>query len=191
MARRPLRLPDVLADSERAALLAQPNPKCATGLRNLCMLRLMLDTGLRVGEVLALQVRDLEWMAGKLTVRQGKGAKDRVVWVGEELLELLRQWREKKPISANGLLFTTLKGDELDTRYVRAMVKRLGLKAGIEKDLHPHLLRHTMATDLLRATKNLRLVQKALGHSNITTTTIYAHIVDGELEEAMKGLRGT
>jgi integrase/recombinase XerD len=154
------------------------------------MLRLMLDAGLRVGEVLALQVRDLDWTAGKLMIRQGKGAKDRVVWINEDLLALLREWRERRP-AANGLLFTTLKGGELDARYIREMVKRLARKAGIEKDIHPHLLRHTMATDLLRATKNLRLVQKALGHSNITTTTIYAHIVDGELEEAMKELRST
>jgi integrase/recombinase XerD len=151
------------------------------------MLRLMVDAGLRVGEVLALQMRDLDWTAGKLMIRQGKGAKDRVVWINEDLLVLLRQWRERRP--TGDVLFTTLKGDELDSRYVREMVKRLARKAGIEKDVHPHLLRHTMATDLLRATKNLRLVQKALGHSNITTTTIYAHIVDGELEEAMKGLR--
>ncbi|MDP2858074.1 MAG: tyrosine-type recombinase/integrase [Bacillota bacterium] len=189
MAGRPLRLPEVLTDTEREALLAQPNPKCPTGLRNQCMLRLMVDAGLRVGEVLALQVRDLDWAAGKVMIRQGKGAKDRVVWINEDLLELLRQWRERRPAGSNGLLFTTLQGGELDARYIRELVKRLAKRAGIEKDVHPHLLRHTMATDLLRSTKNLRLVQKALGHSNITTTTIYAHIVDGELEEAMKGLR--
>ena len=69
------------------------------------------------------------------------------------------------------------------------MVKRVAEQAGIVKDIHPHSLRHSFATDLLRATKNLRLVQKALGHSNIETTTIYAHIVDEELESAMKELR--
>ena len=69
------------------------------------------------------------------------------------------------------------------------MVKRMVARAGIEKDIHPHSLRHTFATDLYRKTKNLRITQKALGHSNIATTEIYTHIVDDELENALKSLR--
>jgi integrase/recombinase XerD len=69
------------------------------------------------------------------------------------------------------------------------MVKRLAKQAGIAKDVHPHMLRHTFATDLLRKTKNLRLAQKALGHAQITSTQIYTHIVDDELEEALKTFR--
>ena len=69
------------------------------------------------------------------------------------------------------------------------MVKRLARQAGIDKDVHPHMLRHTFATDLFRKTKNIRLIQKALGHAQITTTQIYTHIVDDELEEAMKTFR--
>ena len=69
------------------------------------------------------------------------------------------------------------------------MVKRYGERAGIRKDVHPHTLRHAFATDLYRQTKNIRLVQKALGHSNLSTTQIYTHIVDDELEAAMKQLR--
>jgi integrase/recombinase XerD len=74
-------------------------------------------------------------------------------------------------------------------RYLRCMVKRLAKQAGIDKDVHPHMLRHTFATDLLRQTKNLRLAQKALGHAQITSTQIYTHIVDDELEEALKTFR--
>ena len=69
------------------------------------------------------------------------------------------------------------------------MVKRLATKAGISKDVHPHTLRHTFATDLYRQTKNLRLTQKALGHSQISSTMIYTHIVDDEMEEALKTFR--
>ena len=69
------------------------------------------------------------------------------------------------------------------------MVKRLATKAGISKDVHPPTLRHTFATDLLRKTKNLRLTQKALGHSHISSTIVYTHIVDDELEEALKTFR--
>ena len=83
---------------------------------------------------------------------------------------------------SSDLLFTSLDGSRpISERWLRKMVKRVAEQAGIVKDIHPHSLRHTFATDLLRATKNLRLVQKALGHSNIETTTIYAHIVDEEL----------
>ena len=87
--------------------------------------------------------------------------------------------------------FRTKTGRPLVTRYLRLMVANLAGKAGISKHIHPHTLRHTFATDLLRKTKNLRLVAKALGHSDksIGTTMIYTHIVDDEMEEAMKGLR--
>lgn len=69
------------------------------------------------------------------------------------------------------------------------MVKRYAKRAGIEKDIHPHTLRHTFATDLLRQAKNIRLVQKALGHSSLSTTQIYTHIVDEELGDALKSFR--
>ncbi len=183
------RVPDVLSSSEQARLCRQPNRRSPTGLRNLCMLRVMLDAGLRAAELLALGVQDIDWRTGKLLVRQGKGQKDRVLWVNTETLELLRQWRECHPLAHPTLLFTTLTGRALRTNYLRAMVKRYGRKAGLTKDVHPHLLRHTFATDLYRETKNIRLVQKALGHANLATTMIYTHIVDDELEEALKQLR--
>jgi len=69
------------------------------------------------------------------------------------------------------------------------MVKRYAAKAGIEKDVHPHTLRHTFATDLYRETTNIRLTQKALGHANLSTTQIYTHVVDEELEGALKSFR--
>jgi integrase/recombinase XerD len=187
-AQSPKKLPEVLTDAERKKLLAQPNPKAPTGLRNLCMMHLMLNAGLRVAETLGLKNRDLDWMSGKLMVREGKGAKDRTLWLGEDDLELVRTWRERRPVQ-NELLFVTLQGGRLNDRYIRTMVKRLAQKAGIDKDVHPHTLRHTFATDLYRDTKNIRLVQKALGHADLSTTMIYTHIVDEELEEALKVFR--
>jgi len=77
----------------------------------------------------------------------------------------------------------------MNDRYVRDFVKRYALKVNIKKDVHPHTLRHSFATDLLRSTGNIRLVQKALGHVSIATTMIYTHIVDEQLESALKGLR--
>ena len=152
------------------------------------MIRLMLNAGLRSSEVLNLKVNDLNWMSGKLSIRQGKGQKDRILWLNEEDLELLQLWRERHP-EQRDLLFTTLQGRPVSDRYLRAMVKRVADKAGIEKRVHPHLLRHSFATDLYRETKNIRLVQKALGHEDLSTTMIYTHIVDEELEDALRNFR--
>ena len=137
-----------------------------------------------------IKTRDIDWSSGKLMVRQGKGKKDRSSWIGEEDLALLQRWVIKKArLPESAWLFTTRDGKLIDTRYLRFMVKRLAKKAGISKDVHPHTLRHTFATDLYRQTKNLRLTQKALGHSQISSTMIYTHIVDDEMEEALKTFR--
>ena len=182
------RLPEVLTKEERIALMNQPNSKAPTGLRNLAVMRIMSNVGLRSSEAVNLQVKDIDWVSGKITIRQGKGNKDRALWMGENDLELLKRWRERRPIESPHL-FTTLKGGPLSDRYLRTMVKRYATKAGIDKDIHPHTLRHTFATDLYRETKNIRMVQKALGHSDLSTTMIYTHIVDDEMEGALKVFR--
>jgi site-specific recombinase XerD len=188
--RKPQRLPEVLTHEEQEALLRQPNAKHLHGLRNLCLLRVMLNTGLRAAEVLRVKIRDIDWSSGKLMVRQGKGKKDRSLWVGEEDLALLKLLIAKTSrLPESELVFTNRDGKLICSRYLRTMVKQLATKAGISKDVHPHTLRHTFATDLFRQTKNLRLTQKALGHSQISSTIIYTHIVDDEMEEALKTLR--
>jgi len=192
MARRPFRIPEVLTPEEQEALLRQPNRRYPTGERNHLLLRLMLDAGLRVSEACNLRWKDIDLNTGKLTVRQGKGAKDRVLWVGEDDLDLLRTWRERQAKDVQGertYIFTTLAGKPVSPRYVQYMVKRCKAKAGITKDIHPHSLRHSFATDLYRDTGKIRLVQKALGHANLSTTQIYTHIVDEELEDALKSFR--
>jgi len=186
------KIPEILTDAEQKALLAQPNPRYPTGERNLVMLRFMLDTGLRLSEAIYLQWRHIDLNSGKVMVREGKGKKDRTLWTGEENLEQLKAWRERQTSVVGQsceLVFTTLKGGKLDPRYIQRMVKRLAVKAGIEKNIHPHTLRHSFATDIYRDTSNIRLTQKALGHANLATTQIYTHIVDEELEEAMKSFR--
>ena len=182
------KIPDTLNDIERTQLLKQPNIKAPTGLRDAAILRLMINAGFRSGEVLSLQTTDIDWISGKILIKEGKGKKDRVVWINEADLEFLRKWKEIKPNSP--LLFSTLKGNKINDRYLRAMVKRRALRAGINKNVYPHLLRHSFATDLLRETKNIRLVQKALGHAHLSTTMIYTHIYDDELADAMKSFRG-
>ena len=186
------KLPEVLTAEEQAALLAQPNPRYPTGERNRLLLSVMLNTGLRLSEATGLQWRDLDLNTGKLFVRQGKGAKDRVLWVGSHDLELLRHWKERQAATAVAIprhVFTTLDGKPVSGRYVQQMVKRCAARAGIVKRVYPHMLRHTFATDLYCESRNIRLVQKALGHADLSTTMIYTHIHDEEVEQAMRALR--
>lgn len=185
----PRKLPKVLSDEERQALLGQLNTRYPTPHRNLCMLRLMLEAGLRAGEVVALRPEHLDMQTCRLIVREGKGAKDRVLWISDELRDLIGEWLQRRPKCA--WLFPTRDGGQVQTRYLRALVKRLARKAGVAEGekVSPHTLRHTFATDLLRETKNIRLVQKALGHASLASTMIYTHIVDEELEEALRSFR--
>jgi len=185
---RPRRLPTTLTTAERLALLAAPRLRAPTGHRDLCMLTLMLNAGLRASEVLHLHVHDIDWTSGQLVVREGKGKRDRMLWLNEADLELLRAWKARRPI-ATALLFTTLHGTPVKDRDLRAMVKRRARKVGIPKDVHPHMLRHTFATDLYRVTKDIRLVQKTLGHTDLSTTMIYTHVVDDAVAHAMRSLR--
>ena len=196
------KLPDVLTEKEIAALLKQPNKRAPTGLRNFCIMRIMLDAGLRASEVINLNVNDIDWESGWLKVRQGKGKKDRILWLNEDALGLLKGWRNQRLVIRDegsegnkgdkcnsDRLFVTLDGKTLSDRYLRAMVKRYASKAEISKNVHPHTLRHTFGTDLYKSTRNIRLVQKALGHADLSTTMIYTHIMDEELEDAMKSFR--
>ena len=184
---RPRRLPTVLTRPEVTALLARANPRYLTGHRDRCLMQLMLHAGMRAAEVLALTVYDVEWLSGQLTVRQGKGQKDRILWLNETLLEELRRWRARRQPTRP--VFPTRKGTPVYSAALHAMVKRRGRKAGLgHKDVHPHMLQHTCATELYRQAKDIRLVQKALGHADLRTTMIYTHIVDADLDAALKGL---
>ena len=186
--RRCRKIPEVLTTEEQERLLLQLNHSRLLDLRNLCMLKLMVDNGLRISETIHLGVRDIDWKRGSFIVRQGKGNRDRVLYLNDENLALLKRWKKERPIQCS-LLFTTMQGHPVYDVYIRQVVKRLTKKAAIEKNVHPHTLRHSFATDLYRHTKDIRLVQKALGHADISTTMIYTHIVDDDLEDALRNFR--
>lgn len=183
---RSKRLPKVLTPDEQRALVAQPNPRYISGLRNRCLLRVALEAGLRASELTHLRPEHLDMLTCRLVVREGKGAKDRVLWISDDLRDLIGRWLERR--LASPWLFPTRDGGQLDTRYLRTMVKHYAVKAAVSEPerVTPHVLRHTFATDLLRETKNIRLVQKALGHSDVSTTMIYTHVFDEELEQALR-----
>jgi site-specific recombinase XerD len=185
---RPDRLPKFLTDAEVERLLEQPNPRYYTPHRDRLYFRLMLNAGLRVSEAVALKPEHVDLNTGKIDVREGKGAKDRVVYVGNGLLDDLREWMERRPESE--YLLPTNGGGQVHPSHLRQSVKRYAEKAGIDEldRVSPHTLRHTFATKLYRETGKIRKVQKALGHSDISTTMIYTHIVDEELQSDMVGL---
>ncbi len=191
------KIPVVLTGDEQRDLLDQFNTRYVTTHRNKVMYRLMLNTGLRVSEVTALRWNNIDFDSNKLMVREGKGAKDRTLWISEDISEDLREWRDRQAEELgerSKYVFTTMRegksGNRLSIQQVWETLKTYVRKAGIEKNVSPHTLRHTFATDLYRETKDIRLVQKALGHSDLSTTMIYTHIVDDELEEALKNFRG-
>ena len=106
-------------------------------------------------------------------------------------IDRLRSWRERQAgrcVQCDHV-FSTLQGQPLGYRYVQRMVKRYAVKAGIDKNVSPHTLRHSFATDLYRETSKIRLVQEVLGHSDLSTTMIYTHIFDEEVESALKSFR--
>ncbi len=188
------KIPVVLSEGEQKAILKTFNERYPTRVRDKTMVMVMLRTGLRLAETLDLMWRNVNLMTGQMGVFGGKHGKDRIIWLDEVGLEQMRKWRERQAeeLAKRGIegpadrVFTTLKGGRLDDGNVRRMVYRHTERAGIQKNVSPHTFRHTFATDLYRETQNIRLVQKAMGHADLSTTMIYTHIVDGELEEAMK-----
>ncbi len=193
---RSKKLPKILTKEEQKKLLDIFNTRYPTQLRNKTMIKLMLDTGIRLSEIVNLKWKNINLINGKIEIIEGKGAKDRILWVNEKTLEELKKWKEvqtKETQKRNinkfpKYVFTTLKGKKIIGSNIRNMLYKYSQKAGIKR-ISPHTLRHTFATELYRNTKNIRLVQKALGHSELSTTMIYTHIVDDELENAMKKMR--
>ena len=153
--------------------------RAPTGVRNAALLSLLAYSGLRVGEALALQVKDLERGANgrvSLNVRRGKGARQRAALLFEPALPYLDRWldtRRRLGINGQQPLFCTLKGGLLSDRYVRQAMCRYAAKAGISKRCHPHALRHTFSKWLHLKGVPAAAIQHVLGHESLATTTCY------------------
>lgn len=194
--RRPKRkkLPKIISREDAGKLLAVPNPKTKTGLRNRVLLLLLYRCGLRSFEVCDLSVHDVDPDRGFVHVQQGKGGKERIVPMDQDTAEWCRRWLEIRP--ASPWFVTSLNGNQLTTREVRAIVERISRRAGVyipaefgrRKTVHPHALRHTFATERLEEGFTLAEVAKLLGHEDISTTSVYLHVRDTVLEEKMRNL---
>ncbi len=170
------RNPEPLNAYEQLSLLKQPNPRAPTGLRNLCLISLMLKTGLRVNEIVNLRTNDLDWHNAAVRIRASGAACERMLSIDHSELSLMKSWNEIRP-SKSEYFFNTLDGSRLKDRYIREMIKRLARKAGINKDVYPHLLRYTFAVDFMREVGDLKLLQEALGHRDPAATQIYTSLL--------------
>ena len=183
------KLPKTLNADEEKALLGRPNVDCPTGLRNRAILELMLGNGLRVTETTLLNLRDVDWRTKELRIRAeiAKNGQEAVLPLAPDALEWLERWKAVRRHHAAGspLLFVTLKGGQVSRHYVWEMVARYARKAGIDWPVHPHVLRHTFATNLLRDGWDIREVQEMLRHADIRTTQIYTHVAPERLAEKM------
>lgn len=181
------RPPEVLTADEMRALIGACSNRAPTGIRNRALIVLMWRCGLRVGEALSLEPRDVDLEAGTVRVRHGKGDRSRTVGIDPQAAAVVGRWIDRrKALGHNGhrKLICTLDGQPLRQDYVRHLLRRLATKAGIERRVHPHALRHTYAAELARERVPMNVLRDALGHSTLATTDRYlrdvapVHVID-------------
>lgn len=184
------KLPKTLTREEVDRLMAVPNLRTPTGLRNRAMLELMYRAGLRVSETCGLHLRDIRWKDEQIHLRPEitKGGKEAYAYLDERSTQLLERWRDRRPDYAHGSkhLFTTLQGAPVTRHYCYQMIRRYARRAAIERPVSPHVLRHTYATELLREGFDIRQVQTLMRHSDIRTTVIYTEVFDRELQDKIR-----
>ncbi|NLE46522.1 MAG: tyrosine recombinase [Chloroflexi bacterium] len=174
------RLPDYLTVDEVGALLTVPDTSTPLGMRNAAIVEVLYGAGLRVSELVGMDVSDVDLAAGEVRVL-GKGNKERIGLLGRPAVRSVRDYLEagrpeligRKPTRA---LWLNHRGGRLSARGVALVLSQLGEQAGIGVPVHPHILRHSFATHLLDGGADLRVVQELLGHENLMTTQIYTHV---------------
>lgn len=180
-----------LNDEELTRLFDQPNLNTLIGIRDRAILELLFSSGLRVSELVNLDRDHINLKLREFTVR-GKGQKDRPVFISPEATHWIENYLKKREDAMNPL-FIRYSGSQKDdrsgnfkrltARSIQRLVSRYALLAGITKHVHPHVLRHSFATDLLINGSDIRSVQVMLGHSDISTTQIYTHVTDQHLKK--------
>lgn len=183
----PKYLPVPLSVPETVVLLSAPDTSTPQGLRDRAILEVLYSGGLRVSELVGLNLTDLDWQRGELLV-WGKGAKERIALLGKPAMLALQAYVEySRPQflqgTATNALFLNRFGGRLTARSVMIMLKKYSRMVGLEKKVTPHTLRHTFATHLLDGGADLRSVQELLGHARLTTTQVYTHVSQSRARE--------
>lgn len=182
---------DLISPQELKRLMEAPDTNTEQGMRDKTMLELLFSTGLRVSELCALSVDDIDLSRDEFSVR-GKGEKIRVVFLSDTAREAVRAYLKARKDMDDALFIQYGKNaknsDErrLTSRAVQRIVKRYAVCAGITRKVTPHVIRHSFATDLLSNGADLRSVQALLGHANIATTQVYTHVTDKHLRDVHK-----
>ena len=182
-------LPKSLTTKEIFKVLDEETRKDFIGVRDRAIMELLYSTGIRVGELVGLNIEDINFDLEILKVK-GKGNKERIAPFGSKAKKALMEYLRERQILADNLqnidkeaLFLNNKGGRLTARSVQRMVSRRGLKLSLNAELTPHKFRHSMATHLLENGADLRSIQKILGHANIGTTQIYTNLDTKKLRE--------
>jgi integrase/recombinase XerC len=182
-------LPQVLGQEDVTSLIELDSDlKTPAALRDRAIIETLYSTGIRVSELVGLDWRDIDEEIGMLTVRAGKGDKDRIVPIGEPALDALAAWRRAMPIAWEpaGPVIVNLRGGRLTTRSVENIVRDRITRAGVPVELTPHGLRHSFATHMLGNGADLRSIQEMLGHSSLATTQRYTHVSVNHLKEVYR-----
>ena len=174
------KLPVFLTETEINKLLNMPDLSRPEGLRDRALLELLYASGLRVSEIWQLNLANIDQENHEIRV-VGKGCKERMTLMGMPAVEALQKYLGlARPVllnkGFNKAVFLNKQGQRLSIRGIQKMLKHYSLAAGILKDVHPHVLRHTFATHMLNGGADLRVVQELLGHSDLSSTQIYTHV---------------
>lgn len=165
---------ELLTPTEATALILACPTRSRTGTRNAALFTVLYRSGLRISEALNLRLKDIDRAGGQITVLHGKGDKRRVVGIDPAGMVFVDRWIEKRGAQPRGApVFCTLKGGHMDTAYVRRALRRAAGRAGIEKRVHPHGLRHAHAAELMAEGVPANEIQGQLGHTSLQTTDIY------------------
>lgn len=173
----PKSLPQALA-VDQAVRLVNIQGDDPLSQRDRAMMELFYSSGLRLAELVSLNIDAIDLASGTATVT-GKGNKTRIVPIGSFAIEALKKWlltRSVLPQQDAQALFINLRGKRLSHRAVQLRIKEWAIKQGVDADVHPHMLRHSFATHVLQSSGDLRAVQEMLGHANISTTQVYTHL---------------
>lgn len=162
-------------DADQINALLDFIPEDWIEFRDKAIMELFYSSGLRLSELVSLNVQDLDLRSGQLVVT-GKGQKTRALPIGRHAVSALQDWIEQRPLDSGNALFTTQQGQRLKQRSVQERLKHWAMKQGISGNLHPHKLRHSFASHMLESSSDLRAVQELLGHEDISTTQIYTHL---------------
>ena len=175
------RFPKTLSEADVEALLGAPDASSALGLRDRAMLETLYATGLRVSELVALRTFEVNLDSGVVRV-MGKGAKERLVPLGEEAVDWISRYMKERK-DASDALFLTSRGRGMTRQAFWHLIRRYGARVLPGKKLSPHVLRHAFATHLINHGADLRVVQLLLGHADISTTQIYTHVARERLKQ--------